>query len=236
MKLFSVLAAASAATAFAACEVKDEGCTTAECKYVAKEAAVPAVTKDSFRCAPADVTYTCTAGVTKQVPEQADQDKLIEKCKGGKGGIFETKKECEDLGTECKATQTGFKKAKKEEVPAKCIPKTCADYIADKKTCEDAKLGCVYTAKTDAVAPTYKCASQDGNDNAKKDLCEKASADNGGCEVDANGGKACCKAVVDNKGTPEVAATCALKTTTTTSNAAMAVTSAFAAAAAALLM
>merc|ERR1712031_60225 len=150
------------------------------------------------------------------------------------GGKFDTAKECEDLGTECVATQTVFLADKKPKVDAKCVAKTCANYAKDKDTCEKAKLDCVFTAKVEPESGTFKCASQEGNTEDKKKACEAAKTD--GCDATDNGGKNCCKKVVDKAAKTAVDAKCAAKTTTTTSNAAMAVTSAFAAAAAALLM
>jgi len=171
---------------------------------------------------------SCVKGVTTYTPDTTKQAEIQKKCIEG-GMTTDTAKACTDRDGGCVATQTKKKAAEVAAVPAKCVAKTCANYIKDKATCEGASIGCVYTAKKDGVAGTTKCASKDGNEGDKKKACDAAKTK---CTDNANGGLGCCGVVVDKKGSALVPATCVKKD----SNAAMAVTSAFAAAAAALLM
>merc|ERR1712147_282874 len=188
------------------------GCTTDECYFVPEIAEFPAVTKDSFLCAPKAVTYSCTDGATVQDPASDAQTALITKCKGTTNGVFEKAEDCTKIDAKCVATQTAFVAVKKPAVPAKCVAKTCANYVKDKATCEAAK--CVYTAKKDAVTGTFKCASQTGSKGDTKTKCDAATTS---CGVTDNGGSACCKSVPgDTKSVPGSPATCTKPKTETT--------------------
>merc|ERR1712059_36298 len=99
------------------------------------------------------------------------------------------------------------------------------------------KAACVYTAKTDGTAATWKCESKDGSTDATKKLCtDTKPSDTVKCVTDDNGGPACCMLAVATPAVAAVPAMCKDKAAPEDKSGAAAATVGFAAAAAALLM
>merc|ERR1712061_458980 len=96
--------------------------------------------------------FSCKEGKTEQTPSPADQLKLVTKCT--KTGLA-TAKACTDLDAACVATEIKAVK-KKDKTDAKCVAKTCADYVKDKATC-DKGPSCVFTAGDKVTPGTFKC-------------------------------------------------------------------------------